>query len=427
MVKKQDKSNLLSYIEDNREMLTMIPIEFNKDKDMITNAQNIVKNFIIDRKLIIFGGTAIDYALRLKGSSIYYDYELPDYDILSSDSVNDSYDLSEILYKSGFENVKVIRAIHVGTMRVRVNLISVADIRYIPVKYFSSIKYLEYDQMRILHPDIQRLDLHKSLCFPMNNAPREDIFNRWERDIKRFNLYELYYPIKKNKDNSKLSTKTYTLLDNYRSDLYAFHGFAAFAIYRRELSQYIELRHIPQVEIQFNNNKCELTSPTDVIELVTNEELEWHYHPILNIIPKKHIKDNNVIYYYTELLSINKINDKQVVTIQYLLLYFLFYYIFGNESEKDMYKNYYLYTLELIELSESQYNTELKKSINKNKNKESSSGKVNPFLPGIDFLGKRPEFKMIRTMFPVNYTPSKTGTRQVFDYNLFKLSGEEYV
>ena len=59
-------------------------------------------------------------------------------------------------------------------------------------------KFLNYKGFRILHPDIQRLDLHKAFCFPFNNPPMEDIFNRWEKDIYRFNLYEKYYPIQYN-------------------------------------------------------------------------------------------------------------------------------------------------------------------------------------------------------------------------------------
>jgi len=134
-------SSIEGFISSNEEQLKWIPQDLDKDKDMILSAQRIVKQFIIDRKLVIFGGLAIDYALRLKGSSIYYDRDLPDYDCVSYKNVDDAYDLGEILTGAGFENVKVIRAKHVETMRVRINLITVADIGYIPKKILININF----------------------------------------------------------------------------------------------------------------------------------------------------------------------------------------------------------------------------------------------------------------------------------------------
>jgi hypothetical protein len=410
MTKQSDKQSaeLSNYIEKNKEPLLLLPIENDKDKELINNVYVLVRKFMVDRKLIVFGGTAVDYALRLKGSSLYYDYELPDYDCLSDKSVDDAYDLAEILHRAGFENVKVIRAIHVETMRVRVNLLSVADIGYIPTFYYNQYKYLTYNGVRVLHPDCQRIDQHRSLCFPLNNPPREDIFNRWEKDIKKFNMYEQYYPITESTMKYTNTTVTYKLIDNYKSEKYAFHGFAAFAIYQRELYKHIDL-NMPKLDISFKGNECTLTSPINELILVTNEQLKWEYHTILNLIPKSCMV-GNVHYYYTELLSITKIDYIQVVTIQYLLLHFLFFYNFGITEHRQIYKNFYVYTLEMIRLSEGLY-----KDIN------------SPFLPTIEFLGKKPDYNMevgSNPLLPVNYTPSKEGTRRSFDYSNFKISGE---
>ena len=48
--------------------------------DNITDALTIVKQFIISNDLILVGGMAIDFALKLKGDQIYTDDQLPDYD-----------------------------------------------------------------------------------------------------------------------------------------------------------------------------------------------------------------------------------------------------------------------------------------------------------------------------------------------------------
>ena len=50
------------------------------DGVMVDRALDIVREFIVERGLILFGGTAIDYALRLKGSKIYPDEQRPDFD-----------------------------------------------------------------------------------------------------------------------------------------------------------------------------------------------------------------------------------------------------------------------------------------------------------------------------------------------------------
>src|SRR5205085_2130835 len=50
-----------------------------ENKDTILKALECVRRFIILKKLIIVGGMAIDFNLRLKGSKLYADDTLPDY------------------------------------------------------------------------------------------------------------------------------------------------------------------------------------------------------------------------------------------------------------------------------------------------------------------------------------------------------------
>lgn len=412
-------SSIGNYIIQNEEQLKYITQDRNKDKDLILNAQKIVKQFIIDRKLIIFGGLAIDYALRLKGSSIYYDGDLPDYDCVSSRNVDDAYDLGELLNVSGFENVRVIRAKHVETMRVRVNLITVADIGYIPKKYFDQYKYIVYNQLRILHPDVQRLDLHKAFCFPLNNAPMEDIFHRWEKDLHRFNLYERYYPIKEVSITTTFKDYTFDL-PKLNRESYAFHGFAAFALFRKELLKHIDVDKIPKIELEFTNkHKVTINLPVSdhMLHLVTGEDINTlegeQYNPILGLIPYSN-KSDNVCIYQVNMLSIIKIDNIQVVTVQYLLMWFLFHYNFNdNKDDRQIYGNFYLYTLQMIELSQ----------------KVMKERKNNPFNPSLTFLGNEIKYKpMVQNPnLPINYTPSKTGTRHTFDYNNFPMSGEKII
>jgi hypothetical protein len=167
------------------------------DGPMLDRALELVRKFVAARRLVLFGGLAIDFALRLHGAAIYPDDERPDYDMLSPTSVRDAYDLADELHRAGFPNVGAIRAMHTQTMRVRVDFRAVADVGYMPPDVYArlSATALEFRGLRSIHPDYQRIDMHRALCYPFNNAPTEDVFHRWRKDIKRFNMFEKYYPI----------------------------------------------------------------------------------------------------------------------------------------------------------------------------------------------------------------------------------------
>jgi len=158
-------------------------------------ALEIVRRFISERGLILYGGLAIDYALRLRGASIYPEHARPDYDFFSPRSVDDAYDLAEILHREGFPNVGAHTALHVQTMRVKYDFVFVADISYAPPEVFERLPTFDYGGIRVLHPDYQRLDMHLAFCFPYSSPPREDIFHRFRKDLSRFNLFEEFYPL----------------------------------------------------------------------------------------------------------------------------------------------------------------------------------------------------------------------------------------
>jgi hypothetical protein len=158
------------------------------DGPMADRALAIVRDFIAARGLILFGGLAIDYALRARGGALYPDDERPDYDFLSPRSVDDAYDLADLLTKAGFEEVGAVRGIHVQTMRVRTRLVWVADIGYVPPAVFARIPTLTRDGVRYVDPAFQVMDMHLAFCFPFSGAPREDVFHRWRKDLKRWNL-----------------------------------------------------------------------------------------------------------------------------------------------------------------------------------------------------------------------------------------------
>jgi hypothetical protein len=158
-------------------------------------ALGLVKKYIIREKLIVVGGMAIDLSLRLKGTHLYADDVLPDYDFYSPQHHIDAYKIAEMLYKAGMRNITVINANHVSTMRVRVNYVVVADVTYIPPSVFKTLPTLIYKDLRIIHPHYQMIDQHRALSLPFENPPWEVITHRWRKDASRYDLLYKYYPL----------------------------------------------------------------------------------------------------------------------------------------------------------------------------------------------------------------------------------------
>ena len=74
-----------------------IVFQHDPNKDLMLKALDMVRDFITEKKLTITGGMAVDFALKLKGSKLYDDNTLPDYDFFSPEHSNDAYELAKLL------------------------------------------------------------------------------------------------------------------------------------------------------------------------------------------------------------------------------------------------------------------------------------------------------------------------------------------
>lgn len=171
-----------------------IRLNHNPLKDTILNAMEEVRKFIIRKKLILVGGMAIHYLLKLRGKKLYNDDEIPDYDMYSPQNAHDAVELGNLLCSKGYKDVDVITAIHTTTMKVRIDGNVVADITYIPGKIFNNMKYEVYREMKIIHPMYIMFDQFRSFSYPYENPPNEVVYQRWEKNIKRFHLLYEHFP-----------------------------------------------------------------------------------------------------------------------------------------------------------------------------------------------------------------------------------------
>ena len=92
---------------------------------------SIVEAFLKKKKLVCYGGTAINNILPTEDQFYDKTIELPDYDFFSPKPLEHARELADIYFKEGFEEVEAKSGVHAGTFKVFVNYIPVADITYI--------------------------------------------------------------------------------------------------------------------------------------------------------------------------------------------------------------------------------------------------------------------------------------------------------
>lgn len=230
----------------------------------------MTKEFISARGLVCYGGTALDYAARLQGGKIYDDEKLalPDLDFYSADPLRDARDLADILWAAGFEETRVINALHVGTFRVDCGGNHfVADVGYCPI--LADLTTLTYESFKIVHPDYQRLDMHSALSFIYDNPPREVVFARINKDIERFNIIDALYPIPSSPPSSSSSPPSSPPHHLAKTLVYA--GVTAYQLH---------------MGMKVTDDVTEVVSHSPSSTIVDNGwEIIAEFYPLINILP----------------------------------------------------------------------------------------------------------------------------------------------
>uniref|UniRef100_A0A6C0I6L1 Poly(A) polymerase catalytic subunit domain-containing protein n=1 Tax=viral metagenome TaxID=1070528 RepID=A0A6C0I6L1_9ZZZZ len=151
----------------------------------------IVENFIRQKKLICYGGTAINNILPKQDQFYNKDIEIPDYDFYSADALNDAKELTDIYVKEGFVEVEAKSGQHFGTFKVFVNFIPVADITLLPKELFNAIKKESIKIYGILYApaNLLRMGMYLELSRPAGDV------SRWEKVLKRLTLLNKHYPL----------------------------------------------------------------------------------------------------------------------------------------------------------------------------------------------------------------------------------------
>lgn len=365
----------------------------NKYNINLNKCLDIAFEFIIKNNLILYGGTAIDYALKSIGEEgIYRKKNLPDYDVYSSNFYETSIELANILYKKEFINISAINALHLSSRKVRYNFMEVMDISYIPDSIFNKLPYLVYNNIKIIHPDFIRLDMHRSLFNSYLNYPLDNFTHRAKKDITRFNLINTHFPIKSNYVVSNKSNTINIPITNLKNKCIT--GLLAFIIYINFYIEHVEttekrntkydsninIDNLKKYKIKSDKNNIIITIPSccsnmkislydknfiDNLKKLDSNENKKYYIKYLDNIKFRHVITDLYEFLDSSCNMLNAKNIKELATFKkikwlenikesdniYLscchgvLQYFLCEYFMNKFNNNDIYKIYrYLYS-----------------------------------------------------------------------------------
>ena len=156
--------------------------------------KTLIKQFIIDNNLILYGGSAIDLLLP-KDKKIYKkDEKLFDYDVYSDDAYNMGVKLVDLLVKHKYKYVQLREAAFTQTtFKIFLENLPIFDITNLPKGNFSIYrKFTKCKQkMLVIGPEI----LIRDMCAQLSQ-PHISYF-RLEKTYKRYNLFNDVYGITK--------------------------------------------------------------------------------------------------------------------------------------------------------------------------------------------------------------------------------------
>ena len=169
----------------------------------------LVKKFIRDKQLIVYGGYAQDQLLKSKGKPGIYDkYSGADIEFYSTDYVKDTIELSKLFHQrkwGGYLGVRIREATHIGTLTLTVNGFGYVDVTFVPKHIYNSLPYINKFGMKFIHPLLKTIDFYRVFTDPLLSYFRlkdKNEFSRFKKNLEAWKLDDL---IKINKTLPKIN------------------------------------------------------------------------------------------------------------------------------------------------------------------------------------------------------------------------------
>ena len=304
---------------------------------------DILETFLKKKHLICYGGTAINNILPEYDQFYNKDVEIPDYDFYSSNALSDAKELADIYNTMGYNDVEARAAVHVGTYKVFVNFIPVADVTQMDSKLFKVVlkDSIKINGIHYAPPNFLRMAVYKELSRPMGDI------SRWEKVYKRLVLLNKHYPLKNAHCNavkfmrdfegtSEDSDIIYDTVKDAMIDMgLVFIGGFASSLYGKympkEQQQFI--RKVPDFDVLADDPKMATTIIKERLNAAGFKNVKVYKKPGVGEIIAPHyevvVDDDTVCFIYEPLAchSYNTIklghNTVKVATIDTMLNFFL--------------------------------------------------------------------------------------------------------
>ena len=224
--------------------------------------REIIKKFLRDKKCKVYGGTALNEAIKLIDPSdcFYTEYDFGDYEFYTPTPIMDMKEIADILYKKGFKYVQASEAQHPETYTLFVNFIAYCDASYVPKNIYHGINTIESDGILYVHPHFTFIDQLRIFNDPLNSAKL-----RWEKTYKRcykilkhypFEFYNKKTTIKDNVHSKILSSiKKEFMSDKQNATMALISGIDAFNFYINHASNQHNVEQVARTTYGQNRSK----------------------------------------------------------------------------------------------------------------------------------------------------------------------------
>lgn len=274
------------------------------NSDDVKRMIQILEDFLIKKKLICYGGTAINNILPKYAQFYDRDIEVPDYDFFSMNALEDAKELTDIFYEAGYLETEAKSGVHKGTYKVFVNYIPMADITQLnPIIYKSLQKEtISVAGIKYCPPNYLRMSMFLELSRPAGDV------SRWEKVLKRLTLLNKYHPLKPpfNCHEVEFQRKTETISEKASSKLYhtvrnsfieqgvVFFGGYAASLYAKFMDKTRRrfIQNIPDFDV--------ISEDPDRCALIVREKLEEF--GFKNVVPVKHEPIDDVVPEHIQLM-----------------------------------------------------------------------------------------------------------------------------
>lgn len=272
----------------------------------------IVENFLRSKKLICYGGTAINNILPVQDQFYDKSLEIPDYDFFSMNALHDAKELADIYFSEGYSDIEAKAGMHHGTFKVFVNFIPVADITHLDVELFRSIKNEAISVAGILYapPNYLRMAMYLEL-----SRPKGDV-SRWEKVLKRLILLNKHYPLKgpncnlvdiqrSFESNEVAEENVYNSVKNALMDQgVVFFGGYANSLYSLYMPKYLrdKLKKIPDFDVLAEDPKTTATIVKERLGYEGIKNVRIKSHPPIGELVDEHyelkVDGETVVFFY---------------------------------------------------------------------------------------------------------------------------------